>query len=121
MKLLSFSILLLFTCLLSAQEKKCADFKTGKFLYKDSKYKDWVVTRNDSIQTETNSSLNWIAEGTIKWTDDCNYELVYTKAFSKEFIGKTVSAKIIKIKGNEILCHSILEGTVLDLEMIKIE
>ncbi|MNR09391.1 hypothetical protein D3C85_1255910 [compost metagenome] len=121
MKNLIWTILAFCTYSISAQDKKCSEFKTGKFLYKSPIYEGWVVTRNDSIQTERNEALNLNVEGSIVWKDDCNYELTYSKTPSKEMLGKKIIASIIEVKGNEIICRARLGEFELELEMIKIE
>ena len=102
-------------------EKNCSYFKTGRFRYKNSNYSGWIVTRKNNIQIESNKTLNLTVEGTVKWKSECEYELTYTKAQSKNLIGKKVFVKITNIKGSTIMCNSICEGKELNLEMEKID
>jgi hypothetical protein len=121
MKILYFTILFISSHALFAQEKKCTDFKTGKFRYKDSNLKDWIIIRNDTLQIETNKFANIEAQGSIKWKSDCEYELVYTKSSFKEFIGKKISSNISNIQNEEFLCRSNLDGQIMNFEMVKVE
>jgi len=58
------------------QERKCADFKTGKFRFEneiDGQKKVTVFERNDSIEIETYEGKTDTA--TVRWVSDCEYIL----------------------------------------------
>ncbi|RZK07572.1 MAG: hypothetical protein EOO46_14645 [Flavobacterium sp.] len=120
MKKIIFGLFITLSSLMYSQEKHCSDFKIGNFIYKDAPYTGWTVVRGDSLQVESNKSLNWHVEGTVKWISECKYELTYTKAVSDDLIGKTVYVEIVEIKENEIICRSTLDGVQFDFRMEKI-
>ena len=58
------------------QERKCSDFKTGKFKFDyvvDGIKKTTVFERNDSIEIETFDGKTDTAS--IRWVNDCEYVL----------------------------------------------
>ena len=57
---------------------KCNQFRKGEFVYKyrgEQGNFDIFINRNDSIQIESNSQTGSIIKATIRWTDECTYEL----------------------------------------------
>ena len=74
--------ILLFLLLTSCynQERKCKDFKTGKFKSEiEVEGKKYVTTfeRNDSIQIETFEGVTDSYD--IRWTNDCEYIIKNSK------------------------------------------
>lgn len=105
-----------------AQERKCSDFKTGVFHYSKPEYKKYKVVRTKTIQTETDTITGMAIEGSINWTSDCHYELIYTKVSEPKYeslIGQKIIVQIVKIVGNTVLCTSEGFGLKLELEMVK--
>ncbi|MGV6831436.1 MAG: hypothetical protein ACWA5P_07740 [bacterium] len=124
MKLTISITLLLLTFNSIAQEKTCADFKTGKFTYSDPDYADLITIRNDSIQTDAYPSMGWEITSRIKWLDNCTYETECIKVNNHvmaSLIGTTYVIEIIEINDNKILCKTETDGIVVEKEMIKIE
>ena len=77
-KLISFTILFLFSCTSSKYEKGCEQFKTGNFIfYIKGKQQDvsFMIERKDSIQIETEPISGKFSKLSIKWTDSCTYEI----------------------------------------------
>jgi hypothetical protein len=57
-------------------ERKCADFKTGKFIFEyevNKKKQTTFFERKDSIEIETYNGK--IDTSTIRWVNDCEYVL----------------------------------------------
>ncbi|MCF1193120.1 hypothetical protein LRR18_16145 [Mangrovimonas sp. AS39] len=107
-----------------AQEKKCTDFKVGKFEYANPEFSEWKVTRTDSTQVEISSKSGIEIYGKIKWENDCEYSITYEKILNTEFkdmIGKTINAKIIKTYPDRYVCVSKNDSIELELEMVKVE
>lgn len=59
----------------TAQQKNCADFKTGNFVIKDSKNGTSYLTRTDKYQIEWTNEKKSEVKFNITWLDDCTYEL----------------------------------------------
>lgn len=117
--LLSFII---FSC--DSHPKKCTYFRTGIFEYSNSDYAGWLVTRNDSIQIESNEKENIKLTGTIEWLSDCQYMITYKDAvnFSEEdIIGRKIIVDITKTFDESYKCMAKSEtGNVL-VKMNKIK
>lgn len=118
------SILVVFLTLSScAQEKKCADFKTGTFEYSDQLYSDLKVIRTDSTQTEINEKNGLEMHSSIKWIDDCNYVLTITKVLNADLenvVGNTIEVEIFETKSDSYKLKSKSDAGNLELELIKI-
>ncbi|NHM05205.1 hypothetical protein [Flavobacterium celericrescens] len=116
---------LLFILLLScANEKKCSDFKTGNFIYVNPNFSDWKVTRNDSIQTETNIANGLEVSGKITWKSDCEFEVAYVKTNHpklQKMIGKKVEIKIIGISNDTITYEAKDENLKMESKMVKVK
>jgi len=78
-------ILLILTILIIAcnSSNNCEDFRTGKFTYTvmDS---NWVVERNDSLQTEYCEELGVNMELKISWINQCTYMLKFNRFLQNE-------------------------------------
>ena len=74
-KLIIFSLaILLISC--NKHERKCTDFKTGKFVFTliiDGKKQTSITTRTNSLQIETYNGKTDTA--TIRWVNDCEFVL----------------------------------------------
>ena len=123
---MKYLILLLSMTFLScnAQENKCAQFKTGTFKYTDAKLRDWTITRTDSLQIEVNKINNSKIVGTIKWTSDCNFVLVYQEFINRK--GHTKKGTEINVEIGEIVnesYHYIAKGDSYEItgNMLKIK
>jgi len=115
-------LLINFACF--AQEKKCTDFKIGKFVYSKPEYKRFKVTRTETTQIEIDSVTGIVLEGSIEWKSECAYELTYTKISNQNMssmIGQKLKSEIIKISGNNIICKTEGVGMELELEMTKVD
>lgn len=74
--------LIFISCKSKKMAKGFTKFKTGNFMYyyKGEQGKNditFLINRNDSIQTETNSKTGNVSTFTIKWTDTLKYELYF--------------------------------------------
>lgn len=117
-------IFLLLTFVSYSQEKKCSDFKTGKFIHTDPDFKDLVTIRTDSIQREFYPKTGWEMIAKIKWLSDCKYEMEYIKAnkdILQAIIGTKYVIEIIEINDNRIKCKSESGEMIIEKEMIKTE
>lgn len=52
----------------------CKQFKNGDFEYRSNGLY-YEITRTDTVQTEINKLNGDITKNSIRWTDDCAYEL----------------------------------------------
>ena len=90
--------LLLFSCY--NVERKCSDFKTGKFKFEyevNGVKKTTVFERNDSIEIETFEGKTDTA--TIRWVNDCEYVIQkkHPKNMAEE---KAIQMKILTTTAN---------------------
>ncbi len=114
-------LFVIFSC--SSKPKNCSKFKKGTFKYKNSSYSNWIVTRNDSIQTEIDKLNSIKIIGKIKWLSDCRYILTYTDISDleqKNVIGTTVDVEILSTNNDSYKCIAINNESTLNLNMIKI-
>jgi len=94
-------IILLFALTLVScynQERKCTDFKTGKFTSEttfDGKKLTSSFERNDSIQIENYNKV--IDTFTIRWINDCEYILENVKPKNRAE-KKAIHVKILNTK-----------------------
>ncbi len=126
MKIGTSIIILLLTLSCSAQEKKCADFKVGKFEYSDPRFSEWKVSRTDSTQTEINTKSGIEIYSSIKWKSDCEYVLTYKKVLNSgtdtnDIIGKTIEVEIVETTPDSYTCKSKSDVMDLELEMVRIK
>ncbi|WP_298508294.1 hypothetical protein [uncultured Kordia sp.] len=116
-------ILTLFISLISfSQEKKCSDFKIGKFTYSDPDYADLITERTDSLQTDHYPKMGWKLTSKVKWLTACKYEIEYIEVNipkMESIIGTKYIIEIIDINKNKILCRTESDGIVIEKEMIK--
>lgn len=119
MKLTLIILISLATILISAQEKQCSDFKTGKIKYSDISWSEITSVRTDSTQTDYYSESNMELVSKITWLSDCKYKMEYTKVNEEWFkhkIGETMIIEIVEINDNKISCRN----ESYEIEMIKI-
>ena len=96
------SLLLLALLLVSCydQERKCTDFKTGKFEFSqeiDGKKQTSIFTRTENLQIETFNGKTDTA--TVRWVNDCEFvlEKLHPKTMQEK---KAISMKILYTKDN---------------------
>ncbi|MFD1614062.1 hypothetical protein [Gelatiniphilus marinus] len=103
-----FVILIMLSFNFYGQEKICSNFKTGKFQYADLKYKDWKISRNDSIQIELNTKTRLKLYNSIVWKSDCEFVLTCYKALNtnvpEDFVGKIFHIEITETFNNGYYC-----------------
>ncbi|WP_445722524.1 hypothetical protein [Flavobacterium sp.] len=124
MRKLSIIVFTLLSYYCSAQEKKCGDFKIGKFKYANPEQAEWKITRTDTTQVEISTKTQIELHASVKWISDCQYTLTYKEIINstvKEVINKTILFEIIATKNNHYVCTSKSYGIEMQLEMIKIE
>ena len=83
------------------QERNCADFKTGTFVFEqeiDGVKHSSTFVRNDSIEIETYNGKRDTAS--IRWINDCEYvlEKLHPKNMQEK---KAVHMKILSTSGDE--------------------
>ncbi|WP_179320742.1 hypothetical protein [Winogradskyella helgolandensis] len=125
MKKLLKSIILLLTLSGCAQEKNCAEFKTGKFNYVDEKL-PFEIIRNDTLQIERNLKTGVEIHTSVEWKSDCEYILTYKKILNinrdvSDVIGKQIFVNILEIDGNKIKVQAKSDAIDDELEFIKTE
>ena len=96
------TLLLLALLLVSCydQERKCTDFKIGKFEFSqeiDGKKQTSVFTRTENLQIETFNGKTDTA--TVRWVNDCEFilEKLHPKTMQEK---KAISMKILYTKDN---------------------
>ncbi len=87
---------------------KCDQYRNGTFYYHfkiNEKISQYTVTRNDSMQIEANDKTGDIAKYSIRWIDNCSYEL--------KFIGgsKILPEELLNLKKTMVVQTTILSGT----------
>lgn len=68
----------LIACGFSEKGSSCDRFKQGNFRYRfrgQNYQTDFLIHRNDSVQTEVDSKSGKASKLSIKWTGECKYEL----------------------------------------------
>lgn len=115
-------VLALFSMLLSscAPDTTCVDFKTGVFEYTHPDYKEWKITRTDSLQKEISSKSGVEIISTIAWETDCKYILTYKEiknSKNTDLLGSKIYVEILETGKNKYTCHSKSESLNLDLEL----
>ena len=87
------------TCAFNKKQISCEQFKKGLFeLHSEVNNSISLIDRNDSIQTETDLSTGHIVKTRIKWTSNCDYELLYISQLnnSEDSIGFSMQSKPLK-------------------------
>lgn len=93
--------LFIVSCASTKRQNMCDYYKKGKFGLKskvDNAY--YIINREDSIQTETNSKTGQTATLRITWTTPCEYQLQF-KTISKnngDSIDTFIQTRPIKTK-----------------------
>ena len=123
---MKFFILLFSTIILSCSVKKydCFDFKTGTFKYQNSKYSNWIITRNDSVQIEYDKKNNATIVDRVKWVSDCQYILITEKTTNYEYNSEAsnkVNIDIIQISKNKYKYRAFNDSLYIEDWLIKIE
>ncbi|MEM6720472.1 MAG: hypothetical protein AAF611_14190 [Bacteroidota bacterium] len=110
-----------------AKEANCSNFKTGEFRYANKSI-TVKITRNDSIQIETNIKDGVVFTSTIEWVSDCKYILTFTNIEnlpddSSIYLGKKIYCNIEKIKGNRFEVHAVSTATDMNemIEFVKVK
>ena len=93
----------------------CSIFKVGTFHITDDFSGLTVIKWNDYYQFETNKNLGIKVKLSIKWINECSYELIFIKGKKKgdknyKFEKVPLIVKIISIKGNSYTQVSKFEG-----------
>jgi len=92
------------------QERKCADFKTGKFRFEyeiDGAKKLTLFERTDSLEIETFEGKT--DTSTVRWINDCEYILQKVNAKNAKE-RKAVHMKILTTKDNSYTFEFSLVG-----------
>lgn len=77
-RLISF-IILSIPILAHAQTLDCSNFKTGEFYTETPNLGRTLITRNDSIQVESNEAVGYHYVHKVEWISDCEYSLTLLK------------------------------------------
>jgi hypothetical protein len=78
----SYFLLLLLLVFIGCKSKDetsdCQKFRNGTFRLADEPIPNtYIITRNDSIQTELDQRTNITARFRVKWINECSYEMLY--------------------------------------------
>ena len=125
MKNLIFILFIAFATNIYSQEKTCTEFKTGKFKYANPKYAKWEITRNDSVQIETNTKTGLEIYNAIDWKTDCEFVLTCYKVLNAEptkFVGKVFYINITKTFTDGYFC--VAENDAIEdmhLKVLKVD
>ena len=88
--------LLLMTTVGFAQQPKCGSFKTGTFKLLNANSPNYIITRDDSLQTESAEKSIITTDFYIHWIDECHYELTVKKIHHRP-AGLKMPDKTIKL------------------------
>ncbi|MDQ3046421.1 MAG: hypothetical protein M3R27_02655 [Bacteroidota bacterium] len=97
---------LIFVCGLIAgcdPNDKCGKFREGEFSYKEAPFSNIKITRTKTEQTEHETKTGLKVRYDIKWTSDCEYELIQTWSNDSAFSlnnGSMIKTKIKNIEGD---------------------
>src|SRR5450432_253091 len=61
----------------------CHNFRTGKFTYKEEPFNSVIITRTKRKQVEYDTRTGFKIKLKIRWTGDCEYELIQKWSNSK--------------------------------------
>lgn len=93
-------MLLMLNCRPS-KENRCNQFRAGNFEYRSNGLL-YEITREDTIQTESNTLNGDVTKNSIKWTDDCTYQLrllestaIYPDSINRLRMKSTLTVEII--------------------------
>tara|TARA_R110002110_G_scaffold54448_5_gene156309 strand:+ start:219 stop:596 length:378 start_codon:yes stop_codon:yes gene_type:complete len=125
MKKLILLLILNLTLNSCAQEKKCEDFKTGKFAYAE-KNRPEKILRTENLQIEINPITGVEIHTNIEWTSDCEYVMTYKKILNhpkdiSSVIGKKIFVQILETNGNKIKVRAKSDSMDEEIELIKTE
>jgi len=87
---------LLLTTAVFSQSLQCKDFKTGTFKLLDANAPNYLITRNDTLQTESAEKSIITTDFYIRWIDECHYELTLKKIHNRP-AGLKMPDKTIKL------------------------
>jgi len=107
------SLILLVSCS-SHAKNNCQAFRVGRFSQNSEIVSGTnLIIRDNGTQTEIRGFDT--LKSTVKWIDDCNYELTYlpTPSVPPPLIGKTIKVKITKTTSYYYLYEAKLPGTNL--------
>ena len=99
---------------------RCERFKTGRFeTHSEIDNTRSLIQRSDSLQIETNLETGNITKAYIRWTSNCEYELLYISS-SPDSINEYIRAHplkniILKSNSNFYIAKSMMEGIDLTL------
>ncbi|MBO9155315.1 hypothetical protein ACFOTA_24100 [Chitinophaga sp. GCM10012297] len=121
MRYSSIFFICLFTACGTAPEKSgCGKVKTGEFQMAGNEIapdQKWTIVRNDSIQTEINHNSGQINTLSVKWLNDCEYELRYLHSQPEDTSSSVVERRKrvvhVKITGVE---ENFYEFTIVPTE-----
>lgn len=103
MKKLILTYLLMTATLLCIGQTDCDKFKKGTFTYKEEPFTSVIVTRTKKKQTEHDTKSGITITYKVRWTGDCQYELIQKGSNNTEVIkynGSIIKAKITNTFAN---------------------
>lgn len=124
MKYLSITIIFLGLLGSCSDEKKCSDFKTGKFRYSDENIPE-KITRYDTLQIELNPITGREVHSKVEWTSDCSYTLTYQKVINdtidrSDLIGDKIYVEILETTKTSLLLRAQSNYMDEEIRMIKL-
>ncbi len=116
------SLLTIISC--NHKEKKCTDFKTGKYKYV-LKDRPEIIIRLDSSQIEINPITKIEVYSKLIWKSECEYDMVYDKILNapedvSDLIGQKINVKIIETTSIGYKAHAVSPRIDVILEFAKL-
>ena len=82
----------------------CNSFKTGTFTYQSERYNSVIIKRTERKQTEFDPKDNIKIKYKIRWTSNCEYEIIQVWSNNQEV--KRMNGSIIKVKMTNVYANS---------------
>ncbi len=123
MRFLLIILVLFFLTSCSNKPNNCSKFKTGTFVYLDSKMKGLKIERNDSMQIETDKNFNSKIICEVKWLSECSFLVTPIESFNFPEGAKLVpiEVEITETTNNSYTFLSIIDSLGYKYEMKKVK
>ncbi|MFS4456979.1 hypothetical protein [Maribacter sp. 2304DJ31-5] len=108
-----------------SKEKKCSDYKVGRFNYVLENRPELII-RNDSIQIEINPITKLEVHSSLEWISECEYIMTYETILNypedvSGLIGQEINVEILetthngyRVRATSSVIDDILEFRVSD-------
>ena len=96
------------------EDLKCKQFKTGKFTIVEQETDvQYIIERNDSLQTERDLSSGSTSTYRVTWLNDCEYQLNIIEGdddLMNFYSSRTLTIRVLEIYENGYKFEGQLEG-----------